>query len=480
MKIIHLFVISLISLSPLAGAFAPPLAYAGAAKTQDAKAGRKAAAKAEPRQKMLGAESFTLSNGMQVVLVRNTRAPVITQMIWYAVGAADEQSGKTGLAHFLEHLMFKGSDNVPSGELSKRVRALGGNDNAFTTQDYTAYYQSIAVQHLETVMQMESDRMKSILIPAEEFEAERQVVLEERRQRTENDPRAHLYEQMRYALFPGHPYAAPVIGWEQDIKSLTRQDALDWHKKWYNPANAILVVSGDVTVSELKALAEKTYGTIPALQIEKTILPPINNFPAQTVMTLRDPRVHQPQWVRLYRVPGMIGNKAESLAMDVAQEILSGNPSTRLYKSLVVEQKLATGASLGYSGSVRGLGTLSVGISPAESVSLKMVEDAYLAEIEKIIASGITETELSEAKKRLQDSVAFARDSLSGPARILGEALTIGATLDDVEYWAYDIQSVTAQQVKDVIQKYIAGNNAYVTGYIEVDKPESAAKTEKQ
>lgn len=471
MKIIQLFAISLVSLSPLTAPFVAQPAYAATAKkTQPAQEA--------PRQKMLGAETFTLSNGMQVVLVRNTRAPVITQMVWYKVGAADEQSGKTGLAHFLEHLMFKGSDNVPPGELSKRVRALGGNDNAFTTQDYTAYFQSIAVQHLETVMQMESDRMKSLLIPEKEFESERQVVLEERRERTENDPRSHLYEQMRYALFPGHPYATPVIGWEQDIKSLTRQDALDWHKKWYNPANAILVVSGDVTVDELKAVAEKTYGTIPAHKVEKATFPPVNNFPAQTVMTLRDPRVHQPQWVRIYRVPGMIQNKTESLAMDVAQEILSGNPSTRLYKSLVVEQKLATGASLGYSSSVRDLGTLSVGIAPADGVSLKQVEDAYLAEIKKVAETGVTETELSEAKKRLQDSAAFARDSLSGPARILGEALSIGATLDDVEYWTYDIQSVTAAQVKDVIQKYITDNKAYVTGYIEVTPPET--KTEKK
>ncbi len=476
MKIIQLFAISLLSLSPLMAPIAAQPSYAAAAK--------KETVKEAPRQKMLGAETFTLSNGMQVVLVRNTRAPVITQMVWYKVGAADEQSGKTGLAHFLEHLMFKGSDNVPPGELSKRVRALGGNDNAFTSQDYTAYFQSIAVQHLETVMQMESDRMKSLLIPAEEFEAERQVVLEERRQRTENDPRSHLYEQMRYALFPGHPYATPVIGWEQDIKSLTRQDALDWHKKWYNPANAILVVSGDVTAEALKTVAEKTYGTIPAQKVEKTTFPPINNFPAQTTMTLRDPRIHQPQWVRIYRVPGMIENKADSLAMDVAQEILSGNPSTRLYKSLVVEQKLATGASLGYTGSVRDVGSLSVGISPADTATLKQVEDAYLAEIKKITETGVTETELAEAKKRLQDSAAFARDSLSGPARILGEALSIGATLDDVEYWAYDIQSVTAAQVKDVIQKYIADNRAFVTGYIEVIPPEApkpaTPKTEKK
>lgn len=447
MKIIHLFVF-LVTFS-----LAPALA-------------------AEPpeRQKLLGAESFTLSNGMQVVLVPNTRAPVITQMVWYKVGAADEAAGKTGLAHFLEHLMFKGSENVPPGELSKRVRALGGNDNAFTSQDYTSYYQSIAVQHMETAMKMEADRMKSLLMPPEEFESERQVVLEERRERTENDPRAHLYEQMRYALFPGHPYATPVIGWEQDIKALSRADALAWHKTWYTPGNAVLIVSGDITVQALKPMAEKIYGAISVRPTPETILPPVNRFPAETRMTLQDPRIHQPQFIRLYRVPGMRQNKQDSLALEVLQEILSGNASTRLYKSLVFEQKLATSANLSYQGQVRGTGTLSISITPAEGVTLEEIEAAYEVEIAKLVKDGITSSELSEAKTRLKDGAAFARDSLSGPARIIGAALAIGAALEDVEYWTYDIDAVTAEQIRTVAQKYLLGDDtvkpAFVTGYV--------------
>ena len=454
MKIIHLFLFLLsFSLAP-AWAAAPPA-----------------------RQKLLGAESFNLSNGMQVALIPNTRAPVITQMVWYKVGAADEIAGKTGLAHFLEHLMFKGSKNVPPGELSKRVRALGGQDNAFTTQDYTAYYQSVAVQSMEKVMKMEADRMKSLLMPPEEFESERQVVLEERRERTENDPRALLFEQMRYALFPGHPYATPVIGWEQDIKALTRADALAWHKAWYTPGNAILVVSGDITVKELQPIAEKIYGSIPVRPTPQTVLPPVNNFPAETRMILRDPRIHQPQFIRLYRVPGVRQNKQESLALEVLQEILSGNASTRLYKSLVFEQKIATSASLGYQGQVRGTGTLSIGIVPADGVPLEKIEAAFDAEIAKLAKDGITSGELAEAKTRLKDGAAFARDSLSGPARIIGAALAIGSTLDDVEYWTYDIDAVTAEQIKNVVQKYLAGSDTdkpeFVTGYVLVpeDKP---------
>ncbi|MGZ9097585.1 MAG: M16 family metallopeptidase [Micavibrio sp.] len=451
MNIIHLFAFLLI-FSPIVS-----VAPAGAVEPTE-------------RQKLLGAESFTLSNGMQVVLIPNTRAPVITQMVWYKVGAADEEAGKTGLAHFLEHLMFKGSKNVPPGELSKRVRALGGNDNAFTAQDYTSYYQSIAVQHMETVMKMEADRMKSLLLPPEEFESERQVVLEERRERTENDPRAHLYEQMRYALFPGHPYATPVIGWEQDIKTLTRADALEWHKTWYTPGNAVLIVSGDITAKSLKPVAEKIYGSLPVRPTPETILPPVNLFPAETRMTLRDPRIHQPQFIRLYRVPGVRQNKQDSLALEVLQEILSSNASTRLYKSLVFEQKLATSASLSYQGQVRGTGTLSVSITPAEDVTLEEVEAAYEAEIAKLVKDGIKSSELSEAKTRLKDGAAYARDSLSGPARIIGAALAIGATLDDVEYWTYDIDAVTAEQIKNVAQKYLLGDEstkpAFVTGYV--------------
>lgn len=422
------------------------------------------------REKLFGAESITLENGLQIILIANHRAPVITQMVWYRAGAVDELPGKTGLAHFLEHLMFKGSDNVASGAFSKQVRALGGNDNAFTTQDVTTYHQSIAVAHLETVMRMEADRMTSILLPEDEFEAERQVVLEERRQRTENDPRAHLFEQMRHALFPGHPYGAPVIGWEQDIKALTLDDARDWHQRWYTPNNAILVVSGDITMAELEPLAVQYYGAIPRRDVPATTLPPVTSFPGETRITLRDPRVHQDQLVRLYRVPGVMQHKQDSLALEVLQEILSGGASTRLYKSLVYEQKIATGANLGLQNQVRDTGTLSISLVPASGIALERLETAFEAEIALLVRDGVTETELAEAKTRMKDSAAFARDSLTGPARIIGGALSIGLTLDDVEYWTYDIDAVTAEQIRAVAGKYLLGDDThrpqFVTGHI--------------
>lgn len=433
------------------------------------------------RRKIFNAETYTLKNGMLVVLVSNHRAPVALQMVWYKVGRTDEATGKSGLAHFLEHLMFKGSDNVPPGELSKRIRAMGGNDNAFTTHDFTAYFQTIAVARLEEAMALEADRMRSILLPPDQFESERQVVLEERRQRTENDPRSYFMDQLRYALYPGHPYSVPVIGWESEIKTLSRDDAKAWHDKWYTPNNAILVVTGDLTLDQLKPMVERTYGAIPARPLTREALPAVNEFPGNTVLTLRDPRIREPQFVRLYRVPSFTQNKQDALALDVLQEIMSGNSSTRLYQALVVQQKIATSASFGYEDSSRGTAMFSASVSPAEGKTDEEAETAYDAEIKKLAEGGVTATELSEAKARIRDSVAFMHDSLSAPAHAIGQSLINGISLDDIEYWPDLIDTVTAEQVKAVAQKYLLPSGQsdqkpnYVTGYIYAVKPQPGA-----
>ncbi len=418
------------------------------------------------RQKVFGAESFTLENGMRVVVIPNPRAPVVTHMVWYGVGAADETPGKSGLAHFLEHLMFKGSENVPPGEFSKRVRAMGGNDNAFTTQDYTAYFQNIAATRLRDVMTMEADRMRGITLPQSEFESEQLVILEERRQTTENDPRSWFAEQLRYALFPGHPYATPVIGWGHEVDTLTRDDALDFHQRWYAPNNAILVVAGDITAADMKPLATEIYGTIPARPVPKTAFAQPAPFPGEARYLMRDARIRQPVVMWMARAPGAIMNKQDSLALDVLMEIMSGSPASRLYKSMVVEQKIATSASMGYHGQTRHLGTISAGLVPAENVTPEIVEKAFLQQLQLVGDHGITDDELKDAKTRLMDGAAFARDSLSGPARTIGQALITGSNLDDVEYWPYDIDAVTAAQVQDVAKRYLTENTARITGYV--------------
>lgn len=434
------------------------------------------------REKIFNAESFTLENGMRVVVIPNHRVPVVTHMVWYGVGGADEQPGQSGLAHYVEHLMFKGTETVPPGEFSKRVRALGGNDNAFTSQDFTAYFQSVAVEHLETVMTMEADRMNNLTFPGAEVDSERLVVLEERRERTENDPTGYFYEQMRGTLFMNHPYSDPVIGWLHETEALTRDNVMEFYNTWYAPNNAILIVSGDITAERLKPLAEKTYGALPAETVPERVWTQVPPLLATQRLVLHHPSIQQPSFLRLYRVPGMRQNKQESLALDLLTSIMSDGQNSRLYKSLVVDQKLATGANMGYSGSAISDATLQISATPAEGVSLEQLEEAVDAELHKVANDGVTRQELTEAVTRLSDAYNFSRDSLQGPAMTFGHALITGSTIEDVEYWAYDIQKLTVEQINDVARRYLdpddINKRPYVTGYVLPEETAEAVEEE--
>lgn len=425
---------------------------------------------APAREKVFNAEYFTLDNGMQVVLVPNHRAPVITHMVWYGVGAADEKRGQSGLAHFVEHLMFKGTEKIPPGEFSTRIKAMGGNDNAFTAQDITAYFQSISSDRLETVMEMEADRMTNLIFPPEDVESEKLVVLEERRQRTENDPRGYFFEQMNAIVFPNHPYANPVIGWLHETEALTRENVMAFYKEWYAPNNAILVVSGDVTMDTLRPLAERIYGSIPAREVPDhnwTAVPPLK---ATQKLIFADPSIQQPMLSRVFRVPSENQNKEESLALEVLASVMGDGQSARMYKSLVAEQKLASGISFHYSGSARSDGTLRITANPAEGTDMDTLETAIDSQLRKLVSEGVTETELSEAKTRLIDAAVFARDSLQGPAMVFGYGLTVGSSIDDIEYWPHNISQVTAEQIQAVAAKYLdpdnVGDRPYTTGYL--------------
>ena len=421
--------------------------------------------------KLFSAQTFKLKNGLQVVVLPNHRAPVVTSMVWYKVGASDEKAGKSGLAHFLEHLMFKGSAHVPPGAFARRVRAMGGQDNAFTAADFTAYYETVAVSKLPAVMKMEADRMQSILLPPDQFESERQVVLEERRMRNEDNPQSAFYDQLRYTLFPGNPYGRPVIGWKKEIEGLTIADARAWHDHWYTPSNAILVVAGDITAAQLKPMVEKIYGPIPSHPVTRPALPPVNAYPGRAVLTLKDPRVHQSEFIRLYRVPSFTENKQDALALDVLQEIMGDGSSTRLYQALAVDQKIAADAGMSYDDAARGPAVLSVTVTPADGYTPQDAAKAYDEQIQKLADKGVTADELQSAKNRLRDSLAYARDSMTEPANIVGEALAEGYTLDDIENWCNDIDKVTAKQVQDAAKKYLlpaapGANPNDVTGYI--------------
>lgn len=418
------------------------------------------------QDKVFNAKSTLLDNGLQVIVVENNRAPVVTHMMWYKVGAADEPPGKSGIAHFYEHLMFKGHSHpelgtFEPGEFSRIVRSLGGEDNAFTSQDYTAYFQSIASEHLKKMMRMEAGRMRGLNIPQSEFDSENKVILEERAQRTDNDPRAQMAEQMNEALYPNHPYSIPIIGWAHEIEALTLEDAKSFYDAYYVPNNAVLVVSGNVKAEDVFEMAKRTYGLIergPEPVRNRTISPP---FISQTTVTLKHESIQQSVFQRKYRVPSYRQKPAESLALQVLGSIMGGGASSRLYKNIVVEQKLATSVSFSYRSASWDDGSVSISATPAEGITLDAVAHAIEAELRNVIANGISEEELREAKLKLQAEAIYARDSLTGPAMIIGYSIVTGSTLDDIETWPAQIENVTTAQVQAVAAKYLNPDAPY-------------------
>jgi zinc protease len=400
------------------------------------------------RSALFNPETFTLDNGMQVVVVTNRRAPVVSHHVWYRVGSADSPLGKSGLAHFLEHLMFKGTDSLAPGEFSRIIARNGGNENAFTGPDYTGYFQTIAKDRLELVMRMEADRMANLELDELEVLNERSVVLEERSQRVDNDPGARLSEQLNATQFYHHPYRMPVIGWRHEMASYTRADALDFYRTWYAPNNAVLIVAGDIDAAELRPLAEKYYGAIPARPLPERFRVQEPPQEAARDVVLSDPRVQQPSWIRSYLAPSFTAGATEhAYALEVLAEIFGGTSTSRLYRSLVIEQKLATSAGAYYRGSSLDLATFRVYASPRPGVSLDALEAAVEAELERLKTEPITDQEVARATRRLVAEATYAQDSLSTAVRSFGAALTTGRTVADVEAWPERIGAVTTAQV---------------------------------
>ncbi len=405
--------------------------------------------------KTFNAEHFTLSNGMEVVVIPNHRAPVVTHMIWYKVGAADEKPGLSGMAHYFEHLMFKGTKDMAPGAYSKRVKTLGGNDNAFTSQDFTAYYANISVDNLADVMKMEADRMQNLNPPPEHFASEKAVVLEERRERTDNDPRTRFSEQLQSMVYINHPYAKPVIGWMDEIKLYEWPHVKAFYDTWYAPNNAIVIVSGDMTAARLKPMAEDIYGKIPPKELPMRARPSVPPADGAAALALSDPDIREPIWQSIYLAPSSRQNEKDALALQVLQEILSGGPTTRLYDSIVVKQKKAVSVSFSYNSVALDYGSIVLGGIPANGITPQTLQKITETEIRNVIENGVTADEVREAVTRLQDQAVYARDSVSGPAMIVGYALTTGSSLDDVENWPHDIAQVTPDDVKRVAATYL-------------------------
>lgn len=410
---------------------------------------------------------FKLANGLELVVIPDHRAPVVTHMIWYKVGAADETPGKSGLAHFLEHLMFKGTAKHPAGQFSNVVSRLGGRENAFTNYDYTGYYQRVPSEKLKTVMEFEADRMTGLQLTDAVVLPERNVILEEQNQRVRNNPHARLSQQVDAALFLNSPYGRPVIGWRHEMEQLSRDDAIGFYRRFYGPNDAVVVIAGDVEPQAALALAKETYGKV---KRRNTILPrhrPQEPPPvAVRSLTLADPRVEQPMMQRAYLVPSFAtAKRGQSEALELLAHILGSGNNSRLYRSLVVDKRVAVSAGTWYNSSALDMSKFSVYGAPRPGVTLPQLEAAIDAVIAQVISKGVTPKELARSKTRLIADAVYAHDSQASMARWYGEALTTGSTVSDVGHWPDRIRAVTAQQVQDAARQWLQKQRS-VTGYL--------------
>lgn len=410
---------------------------------------------------------FMLENGMQVVVVEDHRAPVVQHMLWYRAGSADEPKGSSGVAHFLEHLLFKATEKMESGEFSAVVAANGGRDNAFTSYDYTAYFQRVAADRLELMMTMEADRMKNIQLTPENIATERNVIIEERNQRTENNPQALFSEQLSAAQYLNHRYGTPIIGWMHEMEELDREDALSFYELYYSPNNTVLVVSGDVTPEGVRELAEKHYGPIPAnpalperLRTEE----PRQN--AERRVIFRDARVAQPYISRSYLVPERdSGAQETAAALTILSEILGGGTTSFLTEKLQFDTQVATYAAAGYSGVSLDDTTFRLIMVPSEGVSLEEGEAALDQALADFMTAGVDAEQLERIKLQIRASEIYAQDNVDGIANRYGSALTSGLTVQDVRAWPVILDAVTADDIMQAAT--LLRREASVTGWLQ-------------
>jgi zinc protease len=393
----------------------------------------------------------TLDNGLRVIVKEDHRSPVMVSQVWYKAGSLDEENGRTGVAHVLEHMMFKGTPSVPDGQFSKRIAAAGGRDNAFTSRDYTVYFQQMQKDHLPLSMTLEADRMANLVISDEAFKKEIQVVMEERRLRTEDNPQAVVYERLMAAAFQASPYRRPIIGWMGDLQNMTADDARDWYARWYAPDNATLVVAGDVDPQQVIDAARKTYGKLMrrALPVRKPQPEPaqlgikriVVKAPAKLpylLMAWHAPRLEDPQkdW--------------QPWALQILAGVLDGNDSARLKQALVKDKPLAVEVSAGYDPLSRGPGMFLVDATPSEGQKPAVLEAAIRAQLRKIARTGVSEAELTRVKAQVIAAEVYQRDSVFYQAMQLGELATLGLPLDLMEQRVTRLRAVTAEQVREV------------------------------
>lgn len=407
---------------------------------------------------------FQLKNGLDVVVIPDRRAPVVTHMIYYRNGAADDPAGKSGIAHFLEHLMFKGTEKNPRGVFSEIVSNLGGQENAFTGHDYTAYYQRVSTEHLGRMMELEADRMTGLVLREKEVLSERDVILEERKMHVDADPGSQLYESLSATLFTHHPYGTPIIGWEHEIAALGRQDALDYYRRFYTPENAILIVAGDIDRKTVKELAEASYGKVPRrdrapVRNRQKEPPPVT----ERQVTMTDAKVEQPSLYRMYLAPSHVTAKGnDAYALEVLDQVLAGSNASVMHRELVVAQKVAVNASCWYRSDALDDGYFGIHAVPHDGVTLEALDGAVDAVIASVIANGVTAAELKRAKTRLVADLIYAQDSQATLARIYGTCFATGGDIKDMQIWPEMIEKVTNADLKRVARTYLSRKRSVV------------------
>jgi len=412
--------------------------------------------------------TYQLGNGMDVVVIEDHRAPVVVQMVWYRIGAADELVGQSGVAHFLEHLLFKATDTMASGEFSATVAANGGSDNAFTSYDYTAYHQRIAADRLELMMRMESDRMNNLALTPEDIETERQVILEERNQRTENNAGALAREQVLAAQYMNHRYGVPIIGWRHEMEELSLEDALGFYDLYYSPNNAILVVAGDVEPEAVLALAETYYGVIPAEpDLPERLRPSEPPQRAERRLVYQDARVSQPYVSRSYLAPERnSGAQEEAAALVYLAEVLGGSAFTSvLGTKLMFDTQTALYTGAFYDGDSLDATTFGLTIVPSDGISLQAAEDALDAALAAFMEEGIDPAQMERIRTQFRASETYARDNVEGLAQRYGAGLSQGLSVADIQAWPDVLQAVTAEQVMAAAAE-VFDRNAAVTAWV--------------
>lgn len=406
------------------------------------------AAVAAPASAPPAIERFLLDNGLEVIVIPNHRVPAVSHMMWYHVGAADDPAGKSGLAHYHEHMMYQGTATLKRGDYSRIIAEKGGQENAFTGHDATSYYVTIVKKELPLVMELEADRMRGLNPDPADALKEKNVIIEERRARVENNPAALLAEQVNAALFRNHPYQIPVIGWMHEMEGLTAQDVLDFHERYYHPNNALLVVSGDVTGAEVKALAQRYYGGLPQGKLPARLWkdePPQN---AARRVRLRHANVRQPRWHRDYAAPSVAyGRKDAALPLFLLSQLLGGGKASRLYTALVVQQKIASAVDVDYNGFTLGPATFSIDVVPAPGVTPSTVEKAVDKELAKVFEQGFGQEEVTRARTLLKAETLYARDGLSAMANIMGWVRICGLDADYFTRWPELIEAVNPDAI---------------------------------